>query len=112
MRMEPSSIKIWKLDEVPPELRSLLGKSNRPEWVALIPQRLYAPDIDEAIRNQWGPEGVARYETRLGDVIYAGYCAVDQFLKTIAAASRKDGVSSLRSLKTHRKTGSVHAGKR
>ena len=90
VRTEPESIQIWKFGEAPQELRSLVENSRRPEWVALVPQRIYAADLDVAISNQLGPECVERHKTSTGDIVYAGYRAVDPFLAAVALTREKN----------------------
>jgi hypothetical protein len=86
-------IMVWKFDLAPVELRRMHQDPKRPTWVAFIPLEVHATDVDQEIRNQAGPEGVFKYETARGDVVYMGCSGLSQFFPSEAVTWPKDASS-------------------
>ena len=91
--MKSDRITVWKFDDAPAKLQRMHVTATRPTWVAFIPQTIYAADVDEAIGRRWAREGVFRYETSSGDVVYMGCVALKQFVETVGANRPKDSAS-------------------
>jgi hypothetical protein len=70
----PSSdrIMIWGFKTAPAELRSLYCGASEPEWLALVPQSIYGPDIDDMMLRNSRELQVSRLETGDGDIVFTG----------------------------------------
>jgi hypothetical protein len=71
-------IMVWKFDAAPARLQRLHDSSVSPEWMVLIPRRIYHADIDKAIIENGNAVAISRYETEENDVIYVGDAPVQQ----------------------------------
>lgn len=69
---------VWKFNGAPAHLQRLHDSSVSPEWMVLIPRRIYRADIDKAIIENATAMTIRRYETEDKDVIYVGDAPVEQ----------------------------------
>ena len=65
-------VMVWKFDAAPPELQALHRSGETPHWIALVPAAINGPDLDAAIGTQTGLDGMEKYKTKTGDVVYIG----------------------------------------
>ena len=65
-------VMVWKFNTAPPELQALHRSGETPHWIALVPAAIDGPDIDAAIASQAGLDGMEKYKTKAGDVVYIG----------------------------------------
>jgi hypothetical protein len=92
--MKRDRINVWKFDDAPDHLKRWYGGSQSPQWIALIPDSIYGPDIDKAIRAQSELHDLHRYQTENGDVVYTGSARLDLFLHAASAKDSKVGDQS------------------
>jgi len=53
-------------------IRALYCGASEPEWLALVPQSIYGPDIDDMMLRHSRDLRVSRLETGDGDIVFAG----------------------------------------
>ena len=71
-RASADRIMIWGFKAAPAALRSLYCGASEPEWLALVPQSIYGPDIDDMMLRHSRDLRVSRLETGDGDIVFTG----------------------------------------
>jgi hypothetical protein len=71
---------VWKFDAAPADLKALHKGAEPPKWLALVPGAVHGVDLEAAIMAHARFNGLDKYRTEAGDVVYVGSSDLVQFI--------------------------------